>query len=207
MHVSVYWVSILSLGLQRATTSLAILGGPEPTPKEYDLAALRPRAYALNKVPSLRLSTQVNHIATYTYPIPNRPTTLDLYFDTSKTLDYNTLYPLISQSIQAVTLKLQFGGDRPVPGQNYTHDVLGHQMHHLHIGIWSVDDERKPDELTYIFVQDTLKGLWEYMVRRKVSLNCEARLWHKTIGMVAIGWVQDIDAPELEASASIPPES
>lgn len=103
-------------------------------------------------------------------------------------------------------MKLHFGGDRPVPGQNYTHDVLGRQNHHLHIGIWSVDEERQPDELTYMFVEDSLKGLWEYMIRKKVSLNCEARLWHKTMGMVALGFVQDVDAPELKSPASIPPD-
>ncbi len=121
---------------------------------------------------------------------------MSLDFDPHEPLEPGAVYMLLSQSLQDIAMKLHFEGDQPVPGQHYSRQVIGPQNHHLHIGIWSIDEERKPDELTYKFVEDTLKGLWEFMVRRKVSLNSEARLYQRDMGMVALAFVQDVDSPE-----------
>ncbi|KAI4269164.1 MAG: hypothetical protein L6R38_007567 [Xanthoria sp. 2 TBL-2021] len=153
---------------------------------------------------SLRSATEPNNIVHYNYAIPGRDAIVGLDFDSQDRLDPGTVYMLLSQSLQDIAMKLHFEGDRPVPGQMYSREVIGPRDHHLHIGIWSIDEERKPDELTYKFVEDTLKGLWEYMVRRKVALQSEARLYHRSLGMVALAFVQDVDSPEEEVLARPP---
>ncbi|KAL8650658.1 MAG: hypothetical protein Q9226_005046 [Calogaya cf. arnoldii] len=153
-------------------------------------------ADAQNIDPFLVPATSPNNIIHYSFPIPGRSSIVGLDFDTADPLDSATVYLLLSKSIQDIALKLQFEGDRPVPGQMFSKDVIGPLNHHLHIGIWSIDEERKPEELTYRFVEDTLKGLWEYMVRRKIALQGEARLYHRSMGMVALAFVQDVDSPE-----------
>ncbi len=143
-----------------------------------------------------RSPAQLRSIVHYNYVIPGTRSVVGIDFDTDDRLEFGAVHMLLSQSIQDVTMKLHFGGDRPVPGQNYWRDVVGPQGHHLHISIWSIDEERKPDELTYKFVEETLRGLWEYMVKRRVALQSEAHLYHDRLGMVALAFVQDVDSPE-----------
>lgn len=114
-------------------------------------------------------------------------------FETDNDLQLSAVHMLLSQSIQEVSMTLHFGGDGPVPGQRFSKEVFGPSGQHVHVGVWSVWEESETDDLTYQFVMDTLVGLWEYMVRRKVALECEVRLYHGTLGMVALGWIQDGD--------------
>ncbi|KAI4218633.1 MAG: hypothetical protein L6R36_008844 [Xanthoria steineri] len=167
--------------------------------------ALTPRVDSQKLGTALGPATALNQIIHYNYPIPGRNAVVSLDFDPHEPLEPGAVYILLSQSLQEIGMKLHFEGDQPVPGQHYSREIIGPRNHHLHIGIWSIDEERKPDELTYRFVEDTLKGLWEYMVRRKVSLNSEARLYQKDMGMVALAFVQDVDSPEEKRKVTARP--
>ncbi|KAL8801938.1 MAG: hypothetical protein Q9182_004119 [Xanthomendoza sp. 2 TL-2023] len=140
----------------------------------------------------------LNNTVRYQYRIPGQPSLVRMDFDTDSRLQPSAAYMLLSQSMHDVGLTLHFGGNRPVPGQKYTREAFGPQGQHVHFGVWPLFDEPQTDELTYQFVMDTLVGLWEFIVKRKMALECEVRLYHGTLGFVALGWVQDGD---IDASA------
>ncbi|KAL8724541.1 MAG: hypothetical protein Q9166_007894 [cf. Caloplaca sp. 2 TL-2023] len=197
MHISVLYISALCYWSVLAT-GYAIGSDLQPfDAKDKNLAGLIGRDG--KTYPSLSAkgsSTDLQTTVHVNYAIPGRSSNLRIDFDTEDHLEPLAVHRLLSQSLQEIAMFLHFGGDRPVPGQNYSREVLGPYGHHYHIGVWSIDEEVKPDELTYKFVQDTLLGLWEYMVRRKVALESEAHLYHGSLGMVALAWVQDVEGPE-----------
>ncbi|KAL8677193.1 MAG: hypothetical protein Q9186_006369, partial [Xanthomendoza sp. 1 TL-2023] len=132
----------------------------------------------------------------YSYRVPGQTSIVRMDFDTESELQPSAAHMLLSQSMQEIGMTLHFGGDRPVPGQNYTREAFGPRGQHVHVGVWALFEESETDELTYQFVMDTLVGLWEFIVKRKVSWECEFRLYHGTLGLVALGWVQDGDVDE-----------
>ena len=150
----------------------------------------------INSTPQPVGSPPPDTILHYKYDLLGRGVRLELDFDANESLDPTTVQTLLSESLHEVASALHHGGDRPVPGQRFIKDVQDPGGDWIHLGVWSIDEDTHI-QLTYKYVEDTLRGLWEFMVNRRISLTAETETFNIRAGLVAFAFVSDLDYPQL----------
>ncbi|KAI4286329.1 MAG: hypothetical protein L6R35_004416 [Caloplaca aegaea] len=143
--------------------------------------------------PVVRLPSSSNDDdVVFDYKVPGTETSLHLVMDLDIGLRPGIVQRLLSRALLLVTSILDVAGDGIVPGQRFTQDYEDMYGYGLSVGIWS--DRIIHDRMTYSVLKDTLVGLWDRMVTRRLAYQTVIHVSREDVGIVAFGivrWVSE----------------